>query len=306
MAKKSAPDSIQLKQKLIYYKAELEKYKDKVQDYQDNYHYAMLEKLKKENEMLVNDNESLSIQLRASKEEFNRRLQAQENQGKVYKEKGDEMQKEITALKDELTTKKKATEELIEEVTAATKELEHLKKIRSSLQTKKFSLESQLQKTENEYTQYKLDTEEKMQKLNEVLKDTEAALTRKTTEKEQISDEYAHVKRALQDELAHQVNITEELNERIERLSEENVFLKEKNEAFRQEEELFKTISSALPSKDTERAFEQNNLDKDQLIEQIGSAINYEGPLNFYPYFIDFLENKVAELTEEIDAFEKD
>ncbi|WP_156323855.1 hypothetical protein [Bacillus sp. JCM 19034] len=43
---------IQLQQKLIYYKSELAKYRSKVEQYENNYHYAQLKELKEENEQL--------------------------------------------------------------------------------------------------------------------------------------------------------------------------------------------------------------------------------------------------------------
>ncbi|ADU31136.1 hypothetical protein [Evansella cellulosilytica] len=50
---------VQVKQKVIYLQSELQKYRNKVKDYEENYHYKLLEELKVENDMLKKENRKL-------------------------------------------------------------------------------------------------------------------------------------------------------------------------------------------------------------------------------------------------------
>ncbi len=79
-------DQIQLQQKIIYFKAELDKYKKQVKDYQENFHYALLEKLKEENENLKEENNQLAEDLTSARKSASKGSQSYENKILVYKE----------------------------------------------------------------------------------------------------------------------------------------------------------------------------------------------------------------------------
>ncbi|WP_181898506.1 hypothetical protein, partial [Halobacillus trueperi] len=88
-------DPIQLQQRLIYYRAELDKYKKKVQDYQDNYHYSQLEQLKMENAELKEELERWSDQESAVKGELSKRIQGFEEQVNRFEEREESLKKEV-------------------------------------------------------------------------------------------------------------------------------------------------------------------------------------------------------------------
>ncbi|MCG7335712.1 hypothetical protein MHZ95_10520, partial [Sporosarcina sp. ACRSM] len=56
-------DPIQLKQMIIFLKAELTKYEHKVKEYKDSYHYSIIENLEQENVQLTKENDELKKQL---------------------------------------------------------------------------------------------------------------------------------------------------------------------------------------------------------------------------------------------------
>ncbi|MBX0359338.1 hypothetical protein [Halobacillus sp. Nhm2S1] len=88
-------DPIQLQQKLIYYRAELDKYKKKVKDYQDNYHYSQLEKLKVENEELQEKIEQWNHEESVLNGELTRRIQGFEERVNRYEEQEEKYKTEI-------------------------------------------------------------------------------------------------------------------------------------------------------------------------------------------------------------------
>lgn len=73
-------DAVLLQQKIIHFKSELAKYKEKVKDYQENYHYALLEKLKKENAKLLEEQNVLKKDRNVISQELNKRIQGLEEQ----------------------------------------------------------------------------------------------------------------------------------------------------------------------------------------------------------------------------------
>ncbi|GGC99523.1 hypothetical protein GCM10007216_32810 [Thalassobacillus devorans] len=70
MNKNNMGDPIQLQQKIIHFKAELAKYKEKVKDYQENYHYAQLDDLKEQNIQLLEDKAALDYQVEKMEQEL--------------------------------------------------------------------------------------------------------------------------------------------------------------------------------------------------------------------------------------------
>lgn len=88
-------DPIQLQQRIIYYRAELDKYKKKVQDYQNNYHYSQLEKLKSENAVLLQEIEEWRNQETVVRGELSKRLQGFEERTARLEKQEERLQKEI-------------------------------------------------------------------------------------------------------------------------------------------------------------------------------------------------------------------
>ncbi|HZH58224.1 MAG TPA: hypothetical protein VEY70_01310 [Metabacillus sp.] len=75
-------DPNQLQQKIIYYRSELAKYKARVEDYENNYHYSQLRLLKQENIKLIQEKEQISIQFEEIIENLRGQIQSYSDQEK--------------------------------------------------------------------------------------------------------------------------------------------------------------------------------------------------------------------------------
>ncbi|WP_139823717.1 hypothetical protein [Thalassobacillus devorans] len=186
MNKNNMGDPIQLQQKIIHFKAELAKYKEKVKDYQENYHYAQLDDLKEQNIQLLEDKAALDYQV----EKMEQELRAAE-----------EIIAEQQSDRSRLQIKNKSLQELLQKQESEfrvqkenlTLRIEHLLKEKEKVQNKLIELE-QSNRTLNE----------KNQKLTKELDD------KRTSKKD--SNEYEKWKQAKE--------------ETIEALTQDNMILK--------------------------------------------------------------------------------
>ncbi|TLS37460.1 hypothetical protein [Pseudalkalibacillus caeni] len=121
----SKTDPIQLQQKIIYFKAELAKYKEKVKDYQENFHYNQLENLKSENISLIEKQEELEEKLAEEKETNNN-----------YKQKASELQTLTSRQEKELGKLKSLVTEIQKANQSYMKELENEKTVQKQLNQK--------------------------------------------------------------------------------------------------------------------------------------------------------------------------
>lgn len=134
-------DTIVLQQKIIHFKSELAKYKEKVKDYQENYHYALLSKLKKENAELLQENEELIKEKGVATEEAHRRIQGIESQlsnsqkrqealqeeAAVWREKAERYQKNFSEISQHLSSAKKEITQVEYRLHKKEKELDEIK-----------------------------------------------------------------------------------------------------------------------------------------------------------------------------------
>lgn len=109
-------DPIQLQQRLIYYRAELDKYKKRVQDYQENYHYSQLEKLKIENAALREELEQWNNQEAAVKGELSKRIQGFEEQVARYEDQEEKFKNELQEWQKQSTELKTQKRDLLYKV----------------------------------------------------------------------------------------------------------------------------------------------------------------------------------------------
>ncbi|UTR11103.1 hypothetical protein MM300_01865 [Evansella sp. LMS18] len=77
--------TVQLKQKVIHLRSELHKYEKKIKDYEENYHYRLLEDLKQNNEELRQKNETAEEQMKKLTNEKERLLNENEEWRQKFK-----------------------------------------------------------------------------------------------------------------------------------------------------------------------------------------------------------------------------
>ena len=191
-------DPIQLQQRIIYYRAELDKYKKKVQDYQNNFHYSQLEKLKIENSVLMQEIEEWRNQETVVRGELSKRLQGFEERTARLEKQEERLQKEIQDWQKQNEELKDQKRDLIHTV----KELEeNLGEVHRRL--------SQSQKDKNflhvSYVQVKKD----FQKEKEAKSSSEQ-------ENMQLRNTLSEVKQEMEDTRA----VNEDLEKRIQRFED--------------------------------------------------------------------------------------
>ncbi|MBU7592279.1 hypothetical protein [Metabacillus halosaccharovorans] len=95
-------DTTQLNQRLIYYKSELAKYKSLVEDYQNNYHYSLLRKLKTENRSLLDQIQDKSLQLNNMTKKYETMVEQHELNIRSISEKEENSTRLIEDQKEEI------------------------------------------------------------------------------------------------------------------------------------------------------------------------------------------------------------
>lgn len=99
---------VQLQQRVIFLQAEVAKYKEKVRNYQENYHYQLLDDLKTENKDLIKKNQLLAEQ----KEKADALKTKLEMELKEIREHAAKVIEENKALKEEVKMKQETIERL--------------------------------------------------------------------------------------------------------------------------------------------------------------------------------------------------
>ena len=125
--KQSTNDPILLKQKLIFTQSELSRYKAKVKDYQDNYHYLQLDELKDENKTLkeeIKQKDELVLTKTIAMERLNEQLQlaleeTSKNREELHSitEENQALTKVVSELKSTVESKESEIDKWKEEVT---------------------------------------------------------------------------------------------------------------------------------------------------------------------------------------------
>ncbi|MFG6115342.1 hypothetical protein ACGTN9_09125 [Halobacillus sp. MO56] len=216
MNKNNMEDPIQLQQKIIYFKAELAKYKEKVKDYQENYHYAHLDNLKEQNIQLMENNaeldyrvERMEKELQAAEEiiaeqqsdrsrmqirnkSLQELLQKQECEFQVIKEnllaKNEHIQKENEKLQTKLIGLKQAHRELQEKYQKTSKQLANYEEAEQLLRSQIERYHSNEEKINGweKWKQAKEETIEELTQDNLILKSQVEKLKAKLDNKESI------------------------------------------------------------------------------------------------------------------------
>ncbi|MCQ6274862.1 hypothetical protein JMM81_07770 [Bacillus sp. V3B] len=142
-----------LQQQIYYLKAELDKYRSRVNDYQGNYHYNQLEKLKIENSTLHNELNKYQGQM----EEMNKNNRSLQN---MIVEKNSQLKQLRNELEETHYTKKKQEEAQKEQENIQKNlliKMAELEKEIEILQTLKFETENSLVDFKEQYEQIKSD-----------------------------------------------------------------------------------------------------------------------------------------------------
>lgn len=307
-------DPVQLQQRVIYYKAELDKYKRKVQDYQENYHYALLEKLKNENEGLLKEKAEWETQNRVEKAELSKRTNSLEKQISLYKD-------QIIQLNDQVYAQKSACERLRTEKTSlfqANKGLENDKQVNLE-RVKQYQRKSALLQESYLEVMRKFKAESRMKQ--EAAKRTEEYLDALRVEKEERKTE----QRGYEQEVKHlQIQVKEmkeqekEWLQSIKSLKEEQEILKEEARAMevsldsiRKENESLKQENAGLLEQiesKTKSNIENNPLPllEEKMQQLLGESINFHEAIDTKTTLIETLESKLKQLSEEIDDLEQE
>ncbi|MBU8906891.1 hypothetical protein [Desertibacillus haloalkaliphilus] len=159
-----------LKQKLIHIQSELSLYKQKVRNYQENYHYRQLETLKVENEELKEQLENLQSKLD----------ELTSDKGELTSERED-LQQALQEEKDEKAQLMKQLESVDSERNEVNTELNRLQQRLKALQAEKEELTFKIEDIKKNTT-----ANEEVDLLNKKLTETEQLLA----EKEQKLEEY--------------------------------------------------------------------------------------------------------------------
>ena len=157
-----------LHHQIIYLNSELNKYKSKVRDYQEDYHYSQLEKLKIENRHLLGEQQRFTSQL----EEINHknltlqnRIMEKETLIEHLKKQIENFKKEVDAVSNKLAQAKSNNEESL-------KEIERHQHTNQQLQNQVSALEKELITQSGQQT-----TEiQTLQSINERLKEEQTQL----------------------------------------------------------------------------------------------------------------------------------
>ncbi|MFG6115334.1 hypothetical protein ACGTN9_09085 [Halobacillus sp. MO56] len=155
--KKTTTDPIQLQQMIIYYKAELAKYKGKVKDYQENYHYSQLKSLKEQNIELLEEKERVTNQLSQTKKEMNKKISNIAFQLKSSRYNEEKLRVKLESLEEKLVYEEMCNKQLI------SKE----KKLRSEIN----DLKSSYSRSRNEIIQLQKTNQDLYENLDESTKE---------------------------------------------------------------------------------------------------------------------------------------
>ncbi|WP_028784810.1 hypothetical protein [Thalassobacillus devorans] len=144
MSNNNMGDPVQLQQKIIYFKAELAKYKEKVKDYQENYHYAQLDNLKEQNIQLLEDKAELDYQV----EKMEKELQTAEEI--IAEQQGDRSRMQIKNKSLQELLQKQESEFRVMKENLIEKN-EHITKEKERIQNKAIELEQSNRELQEKY-----------------------------------------------------------------------------------------------------------------------------------------------------------
>ncbi|WP_394184818.1 hypothetical protein [Metabacillus halosaccharovorans] len=239
-------ETTQLNQRLIYYKSELSKYKSLVEDYQNNYHYSLLRKLKTENRSLLDQIQDVSLQLNNMTKKYENLVKQHESFSEKEEKSTriiEDQKKEIVQLIEENNRYKNKLIEIENQKTTLKNEnskiLFKMKNVEKEIQAEKMSRESQekkintLQQEIDKIIKDKQQVELYNKELDYSLKDNIVKLERYETTDIILRDKIAtleSVKKSITEQLKEIKNVNYDLESLNTNLQSENKSLSMKNE----------------------------------------------------------------------------
>ncbi|MYL30147.1 hypothetical protein GLW03_09980 [Halobacillus halophilus] len=300
-------DAVQLQQKLIYYRSELDKYKKKVQDYQENYHYSMLESLKNENEKLKQESGRWSEEEAVLKGELAKRNQTYQLQLEKAQTQEEQFKAEI----------KKWQAQVVDLREAEKQEKAERKQVEAELgeyQQRFFQAQRDTSMLQKSYAELKVEIQREQDKQRELQKRAdeieklfmeEGERTRRMLQDHAfLMNSYLDAQRQLQIERQKNAAFEQEASNRKSELEEVQKQFKNEQEQVRQlKGELQKWQTAAdQRKKEEEKLLHQM---EDQMASFFGEAIRPKHMAGNKSAFMKVLETKIEELTSEIEASEQ-
>ena len=158
-----------LHHQIIYLNSELNKYKSKVREYQEDYHYSQLEKLKIENRHLLGEQQRFTSQM----EEMNNKNLTLQNRITEKETLIEQLKKQIENFKEEIDA---VSNKLAQ---AKSNKEESLKEIEKHLHTNQ-QLQNQVSSLENEHV-LRSEQHAQSEKMIQKLQHSNGILSEKTT-----------------------------------------------------------------------------------------------------------------------------
>jgi len=310
-----------LQQQIIYLSSELDKYRSKVRDYQVNYHYSQLEKLKIENNHLLGERKQFTIQIKDINHKnltLQNRITEKEALIEQLKIQIEHLKKVISVVNDRLQQAESDNRKSLEEVK------EH-KYSNQQLQKQVASLENELVLLNDQQTQ----SEEMIQKLqvsNQILSDKNKQLTEEIISyKEEIQKKLKQINHLqnhittqekklgeqndiqIKDkaEIQHLKDINERLKEEQTQLTAEKTTLESfQSEIFNKIEDLTQEIFSYSSGEISDTPPQNTMIEYNKLIQQIEQLFSqsneYDEKISTCVSLTDYLEEQIDNLTFEI------
>gem|GEM_PF-6963612 len=220
-------ENTQLHQKLIHMKSELAKYKAQVEDYENNYHYSQLRKLKLANAKLIEENNSLSIQLDNTTQKMeellrNYQLQVGKNQ-QLEKEYNDTS----TRFKKDIETLASKNQNFTQTISTLTENQSNLEAINNELKEELLSLKNEIDQKQSLINEIQLK-HSNLQKENQK---NLAELRDYQTSHKEMSLQYENInleKEQLEIKLAELLNSTNVKKQKLEKeLESKDTFIEQ-------------------------------------------------------------------------------
>ncbi|MGA5688816.1 hypothetical protein [Cytobacillus pseudoceanisediminis] len=231
-------DYRQLQQKVIFLSAEISKYKNKIMDYQENYHYSQLETLKIENLYLKEQIQKYQQNELKFKEEHSKAIAGYEMNQKELSSKEADCLSKIEKLNEQIRNSKRLNLSLQENNTSLFREIEEFNKNR-------VFLHKQLSEKESQLVQLKEENEQLILKNND-LKDIINSMKNELTI---YSDQLAPYEQIIKknqikiDELQNDISLQkEELQKRLLEILEYRTLVSDYNQKIVQKEKIIKDL----------------------------------------------------------------
>ncbi len=264
-------DTIQLQQKIIYFKSELTKYQAKVKDYENNYHYSQLKVLKEENLQLMDEKEAISLELKTSREDYEKtiadlrsKIETHAEQEQSYNSTLSQKQQEIEKLKKDRKTNEKELKIKID----------HLTKEKQTSLNKISELESFLQKSNKERDTAQHQLTEEIQRIKNELHNSNNTKTHLEKDNHKLKEEIKNLtSKIIQLEEANTINkdlelLVSDYESKLEEALQRHQQHEEAISEFKQENSKLKTITSQLEHELTENKKQNNELSEKVLVLQ--------------------------------------